>query len=120
MASGQDSTPGAQTLLSHHHRVVDQALHGTIDEIIGDALLVIFGAPQALPDWAQRAVARAIEVQNAMAKVNAQSVAAPAAARDGHFTENEAAGDHGEVYFVSLTSVPTEIVAYFRTHLALR
>ena len=73
MASGQDSTPGAQTLLSHHHRVVDQALHGTIDEIIGDALLVIFGAPQALPDWAQRAVARAIEVQNAMAKVNAHN-----------------------------------------------
>jgi adenylate cyclase len=44
--------------------------HGTINEIIGDALLVIFGAPQEMPDRAQRAIACAIEMQNAMAKVN--------------------------------------------------
>jgi adenylate cyclase len=36
-------------------------------------LLVIFGAPQELPDRAQRAVACAIEMQNAMAQVNAQN-----------------------------------------------
>jgi len=48
---------------------------GTINEIIGDALLVIFGAPQEMPDRAQRAIACAIEMQNAMAKVNKQNCA---------------------------------------------
>jgi len=46
---------------------------GTINEIIGDALLIIFGAPQEMPDRAQRAVACAITMQNAMAKVNEQN-----------------------------------------------
>lgn len=44
--------------------------HGTVNEIIGDALLVIFGAPQKMPDRCQRAVACGIEMQNAMAGVN--------------------------------------------------
>lgn len=44
--------------------------NGTINEIIGDALLVIFGAPQDMPDRVQKAIACAIEMQNAMAKVN--------------------------------------------------
>jgi class 3 adenylate cyclase len=46
---------------------------GTINEIIGDALLIIFGAPQEMPDRAQRAIACAIEMQNAMAEVNEQN-----------------------------------------------
>jgi class 3 adenylate cyclase len=46
---------------------------GTINEIIGDALLVIFGAPQQMPDRNERAVACAIEMQNAMARVNGQN-----------------------------------------------
>ncbi len=46
---------------------------GTIDEIIGDALLVIFGAPQEMPNRAQQAIACAITMQNAMAKVNEQN-----------------------------------------------
>ena len=44
--------------------------NGTINEIIGDALLIIFGAPQQMPDRARKAIACAIEMQNAMAKVN--------------------------------------------------
>jgi adenylate cyclase len=44
--------------------------NGTINEIIGDALLVIFGAPQDMPDRTQRAIACAIEMQNAMSQVN--------------------------------------------------
>ena len=44
--------------------------HGTIDEIIGDAILVIFGAPLAFEDHAARAVACGIEMQLAMAEVN--------------------------------------------------
>jgi adenylate cyclase len=47
--------------------------NGTINEIIGDALLIIFGAPQDMPDRAQRAIACAIEMQNKMAEVNARN-----------------------------------------------
>ncbi len=43
---------------------------GTVDEIIGDALLVIFGAPVACPDHAEKAVACALAMQLAMAGVN--------------------------------------------------
>jgi adenylate cyclase len=43
---------------------------GTIDEFIGDGILVIFGAPLQRPDDAQRAVACAVEMQLAMASVN--------------------------------------------------
>ena len=43
---------------------------GTIDEFIGDAILVIFGAPMQREDDALRAVACAIEMQLAMPEVN--------------------------------------------------
>jgi len=43
---------------------------GTIDEIIGDAILVLFGAPVAMEDGAQRAVQCALEMQKAMGGVN--------------------------------------------------
>jgi adenylate cyclase len=47
--------------------------NGTINEIIGDALLVIFGAPQDMPDRTHRATACAIEMQNAMSQVNEEN-----------------------------------------------
>jgi adenylate cyclase len=47
--------------------------NGTINEIIGDALLVVFGAPQQMEDRAKRAIACATEMQNAMAEVNRQN-----------------------------------------------
>ena len=43
---------------------------GTIDEFIGDAILAIFGAPISRVDDAARAVACAVEMQNAMVVVN--------------------------------------------------
>ena len=43
---------------------------GTIDEFIGDAIFVLFGAPVLREDDAKRAVACAVEMQNAMAEVN--------------------------------------------------
>jgi adenylate cyclase len=46
---------------------------GTIDEFIGDAIFVIFGAPIWNEDHAQRAVACAVAMQLAMASVNAQN-----------------------------------------------
>jgi adenylate cyclase len=44
--------------------------NGTIDEIIGDAILAVFGAPLQRPDDATRAVACAVEMQLAMRQVN--------------------------------------------------
>ncbi len=46
---------------------------GTIDEFIGDAILTIFGAPFSREDDARRAVACAVEMQLAMAEVNARN-----------------------------------------------
>ena len=45
---------------------------GTIDEFIGDAILVIFGAPLAYGSDPKRAVACAVEMQLAMEDVNAR------------------------------------------------
>ena len=47
-----------------------QQYGGTIDEIIGDAILVLFGAPVQMPDAARRAVCCALEMQRAMKRVN--------------------------------------------------
>jgi class 3 adenylate cyclase len=47
------------------------AHRGTIDEFIGDAILAIFGAPTHADDDADRAVACALEMQRAIAAVNA-------------------------------------------------
>ncbi len=43
---------------------------GTIDEIIGDAILVVFGAPVACDDHAAKAVACGLAMQLAMTEVN--------------------------------------------------
>jgi adenylate cyclase len=47
--------------------------NGTINEIIGDALLVIFGAPQEMADRSEKAIACAIAMQNAMGRVNTEN-----------------------------------------------
>ncbi len=44
---------------------------GVIDEIIGDGILAFFGAPESMEDHTQRAVACALEMQTAMAEINA-------------------------------------------------
>ena len=46
--------------------------NGTINEIISYDLLFIFCAPQEMPDRAQRGIACAIEMQNALVAVNAE------------------------------------------------
>jgi adenylate cyclase len=52
--------------------MVDLILHhgGTINEIMGDGILVIFGAPTAMADDAARAVACAVAMQRAMSLIN--------------------------------------------------
>jgi len=64
-----------QMLNSYFEVMVDVVLeyNGTINEIIGDALLIIFGAPQEMSDRNQQAIACAIEMQNAMAEVNKEN-----------------------------------------------
>jgi adenylate cyclase len=60
-------------LLNHYLSAMVELIQkrgGTIDEIIGDAILVIFGAPLAMEDAAQRAVRCALEMQQAMGEVN--------------------------------------------------
>ncbi len=65
-----------QMLNNYFEAMVDVALqyNGTINEITGDSLLVIFGAPQRMPDRTQRAIACAIEMQNRMAEVRKQNL----------------------------------------------
>ncbi len=63
-------------MLNGYFEIMVEVVHqynGTINEIIGDSLLVIFGAPQEMPDRAQRAIACAIAMQNAMAEVNEEN-----------------------------------------------
>jgi len=64
-----------QMLNSYFEIMVETVLKykGTINEIIGDALLVIFGAPQDMSDQAKRAIACSIEMQNAMTEVNKEN-----------------------------------------------
>jgi len=50
-----------------------KAYDGTIDEFIGDAIFVLFGAPVWREDDAERAVACAVAMQLAMAEVNAHN-----------------------------------------------
>ena len=60
-------------LLNHYLSAMIEIIQqygGTIDEIIGDAILVLFGAPVQMPDAAQRAVCCALEMQRAMKRVN--------------------------------------------------
>ena len=47
---------------------------GTIDEFIGDAILVIFGAPVFQEDDARRAIACAVEMQQSMETVNKKNI----------------------------------------------
>lgn len=48
---------------------------GTVTDIVGDGLLFVFGAPLELTDHAGSAVACAIEMQNAMPRLNAMNAA---------------------------------------------
>ena len=54
---------------------VIQKYQGTIDEFIGDAIFILFGAPIQRDDDAERAVACAMAMQLAIEEVNAQNCA---------------------------------------------
>jgi len=65
------------SLLNHYLSAMVEVIHqngGTIDEIIGDAILVLFGAPLAAPDTGRRAALCALGMQKAMGAVNEQNL----------------------------------------------
>ena len=65
-------------MLNAYFEVMVEVIHqhnGMVNEISGDSMLVIFGAPQEIPDRAQKAIACAIAMQNAMARVNKENCA---------------------------------------------
>jgi adenylate cyclase len=65
------------SLLNHYLSAMVEVIQrngGTIDEIIGDAILVLFGAPVAMQNDAQRAVLCALGMQKAMGAVNEQNL----------------------------------------------
>ena len=65
-------------LLNHYLEAMTRIITrygGTIDEFIGDAILVVFGAPLKLEHAEARAVACAIEMLNAMPEINKWNVA---------------------------------------------
>ncbi len=71
--------PQVVTLLNIYLGVMTEVImryEGMINEFIGDAIFVIFGAPIWRPDHAERAVACAVAMQLAMAEVNEQNRAA--------------------------------------------
>mgnify|MGYP001485582735 CR=1 FL=1 len=63
------------TFLAHMTDVIMEH-EGTIDEFIGDAIMVLFGAPTPKPDHADRAVACAVAMQNRTHAVNQENRAA--------------------------------------------
>jgi len=72
LAAGQTPHEVIEFLNLYLEAMVDviSRYEGTIDEIIGDAILVIFGAPVPCPDHADKAVACALAMQLAMVAVN--------------------------------------------------
>lgn len=70
---GSMEPEGVVKLLNHYLEAMTRIIArygGTIDEFIGDAILVVFGAPLPLEQTEARAVACAIEMLNAMPEIN--------------------------------------------------
>ncbi len=63
-----------QMLNEYYERMVDIVFRyqGTVDKFIGDAMMVIWGAPVAHPDDPQRAIRAALEMNKALEKYNAE------------------------------------------------
>ncbi|MFO9236933.1 adenylate/guanylate cyclase domain-containing protein [Legionella pneumophila serogroup 1] len=62
-------------LNNHYGKMVDviEKYNGTVDSFIGDAIMVVFGAPHSGGDDAYRAIACALEMQATMQEVNAMN-----------------------------------------------
>jgi class 3 adenylate cyclase len=72
------SPPEVITILNHYFEsmiAIITRYRGTVDELMGDGMLVFFGAPLAAADDAERAVACAIDMQRALVTLNAEQQA---------------------------------------------
>jgi adenylate cyclase len=61
-------------LLNHYFSEMTQVIFrhdGTLDKFIGDCLMAVFGAPFPAPDHARRAADAGLEMQEALARLNA-------------------------------------------------
>jgi adenylate cyclase len=61
-------------LLNQYWKVVVPVIfahNGTVDKFMGDAVLAVFGSPESDPNQQQNAVRAALEMQTALARVNA-------------------------------------------------
>ena len=75
--SEQLSPEGVLSILNIYLEAMTEVImkyNGTIDEFIGDAILVIFGAPFSEEDDITRSIACALEMQLAMDKVNKKNL----------------------------------------------
>ncbi len=73
--SEQMSPADVVTLLNTYFGLTGEIIdrhHGCVVEFTGDGFLCVFGAPNALPDHAERAVRCAIEMQARLADANAE------------------------------------------------
>jgi adenylate cyclase len=85
---------------------------GTIDEIMGDAVVVIFGAPVACAEHAEKAVACGLAMQLAMADVNRRLTAKGAPELEmgiGIHTGRMIVGNIGSVRRTKYTAVGTSV-----------
>lgn len=79
MSSGRPSRE-VVALLNRYFPVMAEIVfryEGTLEKYIGDALMAIWGVPSAKPDDADRALAAALEMQEALARMNAERGDAP-------------------------------------------
>lgn len=73
LLSNQHPPATMVALLNNHLAVMFEVVEGyggTIDEVVGDSLLVLFGAPLAREDHCEAAIACALAMQMAMERVN--------------------------------------------------
>lgn len=77
MAENINALEMVQTLNRYLNRMTEIIIShgGTIDKFIGDAIMVLFGAPEAKEDQLEAALACAIEMQLAMKDINAENQA---------------------------------------------
>ncbi len=77
LTAGMPAT-GVVALLNRYFEAVVGVIfehQGTIDKYIGDEVMALFGAPVPLPDAADRAVACAVDIQQAVRRLNREQAA---------------------------------------------
>ncbi len=74
LSENTDASSVLQMLNEYYERMVDIVFRyqGTVDKFIGDAMMVIWGAPISHPDDPQRAIRAALEMNRALEEYNAE------------------------------------------------